>query len=175
VYKRQGKDTLCRNDTTTLSATVKGNASTYTYSWTPAETLIGANTPNPLAVPNGPQVYTVAVVADGLCVDTASVEVYFIEYVCRDPYVFVPKAFTPNGDGNNDYFRVRGADITEIYFIVYTRWGEEVYRTEDPDHVGWDGTFRGKPLAPDAYGWYLRVRCGNGQWFENKGNVTLLR
>ncbi len=170
-----GKDTLCRNDTTTLSATVKGNASTYTYSWTPAETLIGANTPNPLAVPNGPQVYTVAVVADGLCVDTASVEVYFIEYVCRDPYVFVPKAFTPNGDGNNDYFRVRGADITEIYFIVYTRWGEEVYRTEDPDHVGWDGTFRGKPLAPDAYGWYLRVRCGNGQWFENKGNVTLLR
>ncbi len=170
-----GKDTLCRNDTTILSATVKGNASTYTYSWTPAETLIGANTPNPLAVPNGPQVYTVAVVADGLCVDTASVEVYFIEYVCRDPYIFVPKAFTPNGDGNNDFFRVRGADITEIYFIVYTRWGEEVYRTEDPDHVGWDGTFRGKPLAPDAYGWYLRVRCGNGQWFENKGNVTLLR
>ncbi len=170
-----GKDTLCRNDTTTLSATVKGNASTYTYSWTPAETLIGANTPNPLAVPNGPQVYTVAVVADGLCVDTASVEVYFTEYVCRDPYVFVPKAFTPNGDGNNDFFRVRGADITEIYFIVYTRWGEEVYRTEDPNHVGWDGTFRGKPLAPDAYGWYLRVRCGNGQWFENKGNVTLLR
>ncbi len=170
-----GKDTLCRNDTTTLLATVKGNASNYVYSWTPAQTLIGANTPMPLAVPNGPQTYTVTVTADGLCVDTASVQVYFIEYTCTEPYVFIPKAFTPNGDGNNDYFRVRGADITEIYFIVYTRWGEEVYRTEDPNHIGWDGTFRGKLATPDAYGWYVRVRCGNGQWFESKGSVTLLR
>ena len=98
-----------------------------------------------------------------------------METQCRDPYIFVPKAFTPNGDGNNDFFRVRGTDITELYFIVYNRWGEEVYRTEEPEHIGWDGSFRGKASSPDSYGWYLRVRCGNGEYFENKGNVTLLK
>ncbi|MBL7796116.1 MAG: PKD domain-containing protein, partial [Saprospiraceae bacterium] len=170
-----GKDTLCLNESTTLLAMPVGNATVYTYSWSPDETLEGADTPTPTATPNGPQTYTVTVTGDGLCTATASVEVFFMETQCRDPYIFVPLAFTPNGDGNNDYFRVRGTDITELYFIVYNRWGEEVYRTEDPAHIGWDGTFRGKAVTPDAFGWYLRVRCGNGQYFENKGNVTLLK
>ncbi len=97
------------------------------------------------------------------------------ERPCEHPYIFVPNAFTPNGDGQNDYFRARGDDITEIFFMVYNRWGEEVYRTEDPKHPGWDGTFRGKALTPDSYGWYLRATCGNGQVYEGKGNVTLLK
>jgi gliding motility-associated-like protein len=170
-----GKDTLCLNESTTLLAMPVGNATVYTYSWSPDETLVGANTPTPIATPNGPQTYTVTVTGDGLCTATASVEVFFMETQCRDPYIFVPKAFTPNGDGNNDLFRVRGTDITELYFIVYDRWGEEMYRTEDPVHTGWDGTFRGRAVTPDSYGWYLKVRCGDGQYFENKGNVTLLK
>ena len=121
------------------------------------------------------QTYTVTVTADDLCTATGSVTIFYRETQCRDPYIFVPKAFTPNGDGNNDFFRVRGSDITELYFIVYDRWGEEVYRTEDPEHLGWDGSFKGRAVTPDAYGWYLRVRCGNGDIFENKGNVTLLK
>lgn len=43
-------------------------------------------------------------------------------------------------------FRVRGTNITELLFIVYDRWGEEVYRTEDPEHQGWDGTFQGQRI-----------------------------
>ncbi|MFN0014880.1 MAG: PKD domain-containing protein, partial [Saprospiraceae bacterium] len=170
-----GKDMVCLNDSTSLLAVPVGNAGTYTYSWSPAETLTGADTPTPTAIPNGPQTYTVTVTGDDLCTATATVEVFFMETQCRDPYIFVPQAFTPNGDGNNDMFRVRGTDITELYFIVYNRWGEEVYRTEDPQHSGWDGTFRGQAVTPDAFGWYLRVRCGGGQVFENKGNVTLLK
>ncbi|MBK9336850.1 MAG: gliding motility-associated C-terminal domain-containing protein [Lewinellaceae bacterium] len=170
-----GKDTVCLNESTTLLAVPVGNAIVYTYSWSPAETLEGADTPTPVATPNGPQTYTVTVTGDGFCTATASVEVFFMETQCRAPYIFVPNAFTPNGDGNNDLFRVRGTDITELYFIVYDRWGEEMYRTEDPQHTGWDGTFRGRAVTPDSYGWYLRVRCGNEQYFENKGNVTLLK
>ncbi|MBK8920379.1 MAG: gliding motility-associated C-terminal domain-containing protein [Saprospirales bacterium] len=170
-----GKPVLCPNESTTLLATPGGNATTYTYSWSPANTLTGAETATPVATPNGPQVYVVTVTGDDLCTATASVEVLFMETECRDPYIFVPKAFTPNADTNNDFFRVRGTDISEIYFIVYNRWGEEVYKTEDPNHQGWDGTFRGKAATPDSYGWFLRVRCGNGDLFEQKGNVTLLK
>ncbi|TNE62782.1 MAG: T9SS type B sorting domain-containing protein [Bacteroidetes bacterium] len=170
-----GKDTLCLNDSTTLLAIPSGNAGFYTYSWSPANTLVGADTAEPIATPTGVQTYTVTVTGDDLCTATASVTVYLRETECKDPYIFVPKAFTPNGDGNNDYFRVRGVDITEIYFIVYDRWGEEVYKTEDPEHLGWDGTYRGEPSTPDTYGWYLLVTCGNGDIYKAKGNVTLLK
>jgi gliding motility-associated-like protein len=170
-----GKDTICTGESTALLATASGTAAEYSYSWSPAGSLDNANIPNPIASPNGQETYTVTVTGDDLCTATGSVTVYFMETECRDPYIFVPKAFTPNGDGNNDMFRVRGTNITELLFIVYDRWGEEVYRTEDPEHQGWDGTFRGKESTPDSYGWYLRVRCGNGQIFENKGNVTLFK
>ncbi|MCC6460791.1 MAG: gliding motility-associated C-terminal domain-containing protein, partial [Saprospiraceae bacterium] len=170
-----GKDTICAGQTTTLLATAGGNAGTYTYSWSPAETLTNPNLPDPIAAPSGQQTYTVTVTGDNLCTATDEVTVYFMETECAEPYIFVPKAFTPNEDGNNDRFRVRGLDISSIYFIVYDRWGEEVYRTEDPEHIGWDGTYKGKPSTPDSYGWYLRVTCGNGQVFESKGDVTLLK
>jgi gliding motility-associated-like protein len=170
-----GKDTICSGESTPLLATASGTATEYTYSWSPAGSLDNSNIPNPIASPDGQETYTVTVTGDNLCTATGSVTVYFMETQCRDPYIFVPKAFTPNADNNNDRFRVRGTNITELLFIVYDRWGEEVYRTEDPDHAGWDGTYRGEPSTPDSYGWYLRVRCGNGQIFENKGNVTLFK
>lgn len=170
-----GKDTICSGEEAPLLATASGNSTGYTYSWSPASTLDNSSIPNPVASPNGQETYTVTVTGDNGCSATGSVTVYFMETQCRDPYIFVPKAFTPNGDNNNDRFRVRGTNITELLFIVYDRWGEEVYRTEDPEHEGWDGTFRGEPSTPDSYGWYLRVRCGDGQIFENKGNVTLFK
>lgn len=170
-----GLDTVCTGQTTTLLATPSGNADTYLYSWDPSGSLTGANTADPVATPNGVVTYTVTVLADSICPAYASVTVYFREIECRAPYIFVPKAFTPNGDGHNDRFRVRGTDIRLLYFVVYDRWGEEVYKTEDPDDLGWDGTFRGEPSHPDSYGWYLRVTCGNGAIFEDKGDVTLLK
>ena len=94
---------------------------------------------------------------------------------CAEPYIFVPKAFTPNSDGNNDFFIVRGLDIKEVYFVVWDRWGEKVYETNDPAAQGWDGTFNGKELTPDSYAWYLSVTCGNGEFYVSKGDVTLLK
>jgi len=176
-----GKDTICAGQSTILKATAGGNAGMYTYSWLPAGSLTGADTAEPVAMPTATQTYTVTVTGDGVCSATASVTVHFMETQCAEPYIFVPKAFTPNNDGNNDFFRVRGTDqvgIRRIYFIVYNRWGEEVYKTEQPIHQGWDGTFRGKEATPDAYGWYLEVDCEDGDnviRYKNKGNVTLLK
>ncbi|MEZ4939740.1 MAG: gliding motility-associated C-terminal domain-containing protein [Saprospiraceae bacterium] len=176
-----GPDTICTGQSTILKATAAGNAGFYTYAWSPTGSLNGADTAEPVAMPTQTQTYTVTVTGDDLCTATASVTVFFRETQCAEPYIFVPKAFTPNGDGNNDFFRVRGTDqlgIRRIYFIVYNRWGEEVYKTEQPIHQGWDGTFRGKEATPDAYGWYLEVECtddDNVILYKTKGNVTLLK
>jgi gliding motility-associated-like protein len=86
--------------------------------------------------------------------------------------VFVPSAFSPNGDGVNDVLMVRGAGDAEIYFLVYNRWGEEVFRSTHTN-IGWDGRFNNVELAPDTYSYYLELTCPGGEIIQKKGNVTL--
>jgi gliding motility-associated-like protein len=71
-------------------------------------------------------------------------------------------------------FRVRGVDIVELHMIVWNRWGEKVFETQNPLDA-WDGIFRNNPVPPDSYAWFLKVGCGNGEYYETQGNVTLLR
>ncbi len=170
-----GKDTICPGETATLLATATGTGTIFTYIWTPAASLNNPNSPNPTARPDVETEYTVTATADGLCPQTASVKIYFMGDQCIEPYIFVPKAFTPNGDESNDHFIVRGVNIKELYMVVWDRWGEKVYETEDTQALGWDGTYKGASLTPDAYAWYVKATCGNGAVYEKKGNVTLLK
>jgi gliding motility-associated-like protein len=170
-----GPDTICTGQTTRLLATASGNASVYTYEWAPAATLNDSHIADPIAEPLETTDYIVTVLGDGLCPTSASVTVYYMSTECAEPYIFVPKAFTPNNDDNNDRFIVRGTNIKELHFIVWDRWGEKVYETTDITALGWDGTYNGKESTPDSYAWYLEVTCGNGATYVKKGDVTLLK
>ena len=111
------------------------------------------------------------------CTRTTETEVFVIDGMCDTDHIFLPTAFSPNGDGENDVFKVRSfflSELQEFELMIYSRWGEEVFRTTDP-YQGWDGTFKSELLAPDVYGYYLRTICPNGEEFLQKGNVTLLR
>lgn len=89
--------------------------------------------------------------------------------------LFVPNTFTPNNDGKNDIFRVRGPAYGKFYFAVYNRWGQMMFETNDPMQ-GWDGNFNGKASDPGVFGWYVRASCGEGQEeIFQKGSVTLIR
>jgi gliding motility-associated-like protein len=146
----------------------------YAYSWSPTDALDDPSVSNPLALPAEPTWFSVTVTDINGCTASSTVWVPLRELICDDPYIFVPNAFTPNGDGENDQLFVRSNILSELYFAVYDRWGELVFETTDLD-LGWDGTFRGQALPPDAFGWYLKAKCYNGQEFFQKGNVTLLR
>lgn len=87
--------------------------------------------------------------------------------------VFVPNAFTPNGDGNNDVLYVRGLGITEVQFAVYDRWGEKVFETNEQDK-GWDGKYEGMLADPGVFVYYLNIVYCDGQKYFEKGNVTLI-
>lgn len=93
---------------------------------------------------------------------------------CREPFIFVPTAFSPNGDGQNDLYRVRSEVVESMRMIIYNRWGQEVY-TLNSISESWDGTYRGRRLPPDVYGYYLTAVCYDGQVFSKKGNISLLR
>jgi gliding motility-associated-like protein len=150
----------------------------YIYFWQASPGLNAQNIFNPTAVPDEPTLYIVTVTDAFGCSNTDSVFVFLKNFVCDEPYIFIPNTFTPDRDGTNDVLFVRGNVLTEMYFAVYDRWGELVFETSD-QNLGWDGTFRGKELSPDVYGYYLRYKC-IGQSTEDKpkfkkGNITLIR
>ena len=86
--------------------------------------------------------------------------------------VFVPTAFSPNGDGENDILFVRGY-LNDIYFSVYDRWGKKVFESNSPT-VGWDGMINGKKANEGVYMWYLQTSI-NGEGQKFKGDVSLMR
>jgi gliding motility-associated-like protein len=87
--------------------------------------------------------------------------------------VFVPNAFTPNGDRENDVLFVRGG-IDELSFKIYNRWGELVFETEDQS-IGWDGTYKGNPVDPGVFVYHLISKCSENEEIFKKGNVTVIR
>ncbi|MFZ5553531.1 MAG: gliding motility-associated C-terminal domain-containing protein [Bacteroidota bacterium] len=145
----------------------------YTYTWYPPDYLSNPNIQNPVATPPNTMTYFVDI-ANGGCVMTAMVIVEVLFSVCEEPYIYVPNAFTPNGDLENDFLFVRGNNITELLFRVYDRWGEKVFETTDIN-IGWDGTFRGRDCDPAVFDYYLKATCLGGDEFFKKGNVTLIR
>ncbi len=117
--------------------------------------------------------------------DTICVEVRFADYF----RITLPNSFSPNEDGENDIFRIltnvdannnfndgfkEGGSIAEIDFRIYDRYGKMVFRTINPLE-GWDGTYKGKPLNPASYTYYVSYRRIDGRSGELKGNVTLIR
>ena len=95
--------------------------------------------------------------------------------------VFIPNAFTPNGDMNNDFLTVfAGEDVTEIRsFRVYDRWGELLFKEENfkPNvpAIGWDGKNDGKDMRPAVYVYVAEVEFLTGQMEVFKGDVVLIR
>lgn len=164
-------DTIAPGETAQLDVTFNPD---YTYEWTSDPSLNRTDVHNPTATPTQTTTYRVRATNTRGCSSTALITVVVRAPECREPYIYVPNGFSPNGDGRNDLLFVRGTGIDELYFVVYNRWGEKVFETTSQD-IGWDGRFRGKPLSPDVFGYYLRVRCFNGEDFIKKGNVTLLR
>jgi gliding motility-associated-like protein len=110
------------------------------------------------------------------CYKRDSVTVYVVIPECLDGKFFIPNAFSPNGDGNNDLFKVRTTliNIQDFYLAVYDRWGNKIFETKDKTE-GWDGTYNGAQLSPNVYGWYTEGICPGGEEFFLKGNVTLLK
>ncbi|MEO1437924.1 MAG: gliding motility-associated C-terminal domain-containing protein, partial [Bacteroidota bacterium] len=164
-------DTIFAGQTTQLSSTLDPD---YNYQWMPVGSLSDPTIPDPVASPVETTTYLLTINDEFNCRNQAEVTVYLKSFVCDDPFIFVPNAFTPNGDGLNDLLFVRGNVITDFYFAVYNRWGERVFETENQS-IGWDGQFRGQQLPPDVFGYYLRAVCLDGQEFFKKGNVSILR
>lgn len=142
------------------------------YFWSPTTGLSNRDIPNPVADLNEDISYILRVTTLEGCFafDTLNVRVFKTA-----PDIFVPTAFTPNGDRLNDFLVPITAGISELeFFRVYNRWGELVFSTTEVGK-GWDGRISGREQGSDTFVWYVKGRDYTGKAIFKKGNSTLIR
>ncbi len=147
------------------------------YLWTPGASLNCDTCYNPQASMSVTTTYSVLVTSIHGCVNTDTVTIHLF---CDNSQMFVPNAFTPNGDGSDDVFYPRGQGVSIIKsFRIYNRWGEKLFeRTNiklNDESNAWDGSFNGGTPRPDVYVWVIDGVCETGEPLFLKGDVTIIR
>lgn len=88
--------------------------------------------------------------------------------------VFIPNAFSPNGDGLNDVLKVYGYIIRSVHFMIFNQWGEKVFETNTQSR-GWDGMYKGKAQPSGVYIYVCRLQLTDGTVVDKKGAINLIR
>ena len=146
--------------------------------WSPHPGLDCYDCLRPTASPGLSTVYQVAAANTNGCRDQADIRII----VNKDIPVYIPTAFSPNGDGNNDWFTVyaeQGVIANVRSMQVFNRWGEQVFQKQDfPPNVpteGWDGLFRNQSLNPGVFAYVVEVERFDGSTELLRGDLTLAR
>jgi large repetitive protein len=155
----------------TVQLDVSPEVTGYTYSWSPATGLSCTDCPDPIASPTITTAYSVTVYDNNGCSATDSLLIK-INDDCGS--VYVPSGFSPNGDGHNDYFVVTGMCVSDYSLLIYDRWGNKVFETNDINN-SWNGDYNGKPMNPGNYVYYLKAQTLNGQTISRHGDIALVR
>ncbi len=146
---------------------VSGTVSSYI--WSPSSSLANPLLLNASTIPlHNDMIYTLTVISDKGCrgVGKAAVRIF--------TSLYMPNAFTPNGDGVNDQFRIPARTTIQLKeFSIYNRWGELVFTTSQAAQ-GWDGTYQGKKQNTGVYIYVIRGATINGD-ISVKGHVMLIR
>ena len=142
------------------------------YQWFPSAGLNNPLIANPVAMVKDDMQYVVKVSTAAGCfaTDTINIKVYKVA-----PGLYIPNAFTPNGDGLNDIFRPVAIGMKNInYFKIFNRWGQLIFSTKQID-AGWDGTFKGKQQDAAVFVWIIEGVDYQDKIIKQKGIVTLIR
>ncbi|MBI2967458.1 MAG: gliding motility-associated C-terminal domain-containing protein [Bacteroidetes bacterium] len=156
-------------DSAVLNVTTAGGTAPFSYIWSTGETIESVS-----VSPESDRKYSITVSDATGC--TASDSLLVTVIPCK-MNLFIPTAFSPNGDNNNDVLMVRGVtDECVQYFklSIYNRWGQKIWETQDPA-AGWDGTWKGKMMDTGVFVYCLWIKWND--WKEDviKGNITLVK
>lgn len=167
-----GQDTsVLSGQSFTLHAVDINNSGFTSWQWSPPDGLDNSSAQDPVAAPEKSITYTVTAGTEGGCSATASVTIK----VFSTANIFVPNAFTPNGDGHNDVLRAIPIGMKAFgYFAIWNRWGQRVFYTTDAG-IGWDGTIGGRLGEPGTFVWKVSGIDFKGDRVQQEGTVILIR
>jgi gliding motility-associated-like protein len=151
--------TICPDEMAQISA---GN-STYQYLWS------DGTQGEVLSVHDAGTYY---VTASNLCGSTTDSVIVNVVDNCDQGDIFIPNSFSPNGSGQNDVFGIAGQGITSFKIIIYDRWGELLFTSEDINQ-SWDGTVKGKVVKDDVYIYMITYSLNDGVEKQRMGRVTV--
>lgn len=138
--------------------------------WFPLDQISCPNCLETTVSPIENTVYNLEITVNQYCVVRDSILI-----LVNSPELFLPTAFSPNIDGTNDTYRPLNNNLEEYNMVIYNRWGEVVFRTDDFT-VGWDGTYKGNDAELGVYSYSAEYRFINKTDYETQqGNVTLIR
>lgn len=146
---------------------------TWSFSNLKANQILSTQNVNIVYPDAGSYAAVLIVTSDKGCKDTIVKEVI----VGDDFGIFVPDAFSPNGDGVNDIFLPKGFGIAKYELNVFDRWGEKLFVSTDPAQ-GWDGNFtrrKNEEVKQDVYVWKIKLTNIHGKTKELTGKVTILK
>jgi len=158
----------------TLNAQVSGAVR---WLWTPADYISCTACINPVSTPLTSTTYTItAYNADG-CSQKDEV---VVSLLCKNNLVYIPNAFSPNDDGRNDRFVIKGSGIKSIRsIIIFSRWGKKMFERRNINindrGNSWDGRVNGEPMPPGAYVYQIQTECEGGDIFNYSGTLMLVR
>lgn len=142
------------------------------YHWTPAAGLSCDDCPNPTMTSyQKNNTYLLEVTYSNECKASAIATIN----VKSDTSLYIPNAFSPNWDGNNDLFEVYGRELKTVHMEVFNRWGEKVYDSMGNPYAAWDGKYRGELQPPSVYVFSVEVEYLNTKKDRRSGSVTLIR
>ena len=163
-------DSIISGETYTIITTA--SQSGLTYSWRPAST---SNASTAIVSPLSATTYYVKVTDPNECSSLEDSITIFVSINCSD--VFIPDAFSPNGDGVNDVLELNILNkncIEYMTFELYDRWGTMIFYTEDINTT-WDGNFNGKKKSPGIYVYVFNAHLINGQVINTRSFISLYR
>src|SRR4030095_68081 len=152
---------LCDNGDLILSPAINGI--TYTINGTAADNV----------TISGPGSYDITATDNFGCQRTFSVNV--VAQKCTDCDLYIPSAFTPNGDGLNDIFKaISYCNFSGFDLQIFNRWGEKVFESHN-SNTGWDGTYLGSRMLPGVYVYFISYSTASHTAKTAKGTVALIR
>jgi PKD repeat protein len=172
-----GPDLTLPTGTEQVLTSVVTNGPVKTWQWSPSTNLSCNYCPAPVATIKNDITYVVNIQNIYGCAasDTLSFKTF-----CENAQVFIPNAFTPDGDGVNDKLIVRAKGIARVkFFRVFNRWGDLVFERNNftPNDINnsWDGKVRGVIGGPEVFVYTAEVICDNGATYVYKGNVSIIK
>lgn len=152
---------------------LNGTGST-SYEWSPTDYLSDPNIANPKAVfpDTGTYTYVLTGTNEEGCLARDTINIL----VVSTGRIFVPNAFSPNGDGVNDVLMPRIIGYSEInYFRIFNRYGQQVFSSARDNYPGWDGTLNGQQSDIGVYYYIIDLKDAEGRNVQQKGDITLVR
>lgn len=160
------------SDTTDAGVSVQLSASgASSYIWEPLVGLSCSDCDSTLASPTITTLYYVTGFNQYGCSDTDTVEIVVNQ---GTESLYIPNSFSPNSNGLNDLFLVKGSAIKNIDMKIFNRWGELLYTTKDITQ-GWDGKYKGADVMPDVYTYSIICEWQSGVKTRRTGKLTLVR